>query len=52
MGERRARWGLGYQDKVATARILDILREELRACRLRGDARYPVCAIASTGGNP
>ena len=30
MGERRARWGLGYQDKVATARILDILREELR----------------------
>lgn len=31
MGERRARWGLGYQDKAATIRILDILREELRA---------------------
>jgi hypothetical protein len=30
MGERRARWGLGYQDKVATARILHIIREELR----------------------
>ena len=31
MGERRARWGLGYQDKVATARILDILRDEFRS---------------------
>jgi hypothetical protein len=30
MGERHARWGYGYQDKVATARILDILRHELR----------------------
>jgi hypothetical protein len=30
MGERRARWGYGYQDKVATARILDILKNEIR----------------------
>lgn len=30
MGERRARWGYGYQDKVATDRILRILRDELR----------------------
>ena len=30
MGERRARWGYGYQDKVATERILNILREDLR----------------------
>jgi len=30
MGERRARWGLGYQDKVATARILEILKDEFR----------------------
>jgi hypothetical protein len=30
MGEKRSRWGYGYQDKVATARILDILRTELR----------------------
>lgn len=30
MGERRARWGYGYQDRVATDRILDILRNELR----------------------
>jgi len=29
MGERRARWGYGYQDKVATERILEILRTEL-----------------------
>jgi hypothetical protein len=29
MGERRARWGYGYQDKVATERILEILRNEL-----------------------
>ena len=31
MGERRARWGYGYQDKVATERILDSLRKDLRA---------------------
>ena len=31
MGERRARWGYGYQDKVATERILDFLRNDLRA---------------------
>lgn len=30
MGEKRARWGFGYQDKAATARILAILRDELR----------------------
>lgn len=30
MGERRARWGYGYQDKIATERILNFLREGLR----------------------
>ncbi len=30
MGERRARWGYGYQDKVATERILQFLRKDLR----------------------
>ena len=30
MGERRARWGYGYQDKVATDRILRILKDDLR----------------------
>jgi hypothetical protein len=30
MGERRARWGYGYQDKVATAQILELLRADLR----------------------
>lgn len=30
MGERHARWGYGYQDKVATERILNLLREDLR----------------------
>ena len=30
MGERRARWGLGYQDKIATERILNLLRENLQ----------------------
>jgi hypothetical protein len=30
MGERRARWGYGYQDKVATDRILRILKDNLR----------------------
>ncbi len=30
MGERRARWGLGYQDKVATATVLDLLRADIR----------------------
>ena len=31
MGERRARWGYGYQDKIATERILNLLRESFRA---------------------
>ncbi len=31
IGERRARWGYGYQDKVATDRILRILRDDLRS---------------------
>lgn len=30
MGERRARWGYGYQDKIVTERILNIIRESLR----------------------
>lgn len=30
MGERRARWGYGYQDKIVTERILNLLREDLR----------------------
>ena len=30
MGERRARWGYGYQDKVGTERILNFLRRDLR----------------------
>ena len=30
MGERWARWGLGYQDKAATERILNFLRKDLR----------------------
>ena len=30
LGERWARWGYGYQDKVATERILDSLRTDLR----------------------
>lgn len=30
MGERRARWGYGYQDKVATERTLNSLRRDLR----------------------
>ncbi|MBE9533489.1 MAG: ATP-binding protein, partial [Proteobacteria bacterium] len=30
MGERRARWGYGYQDKIATERILNLLRKNLR----------------------
>lgn len=31
MGERHARWGYGYQDKVATERIFNILRTESRS---------------------
>lgn len=31
MGERRARWGYGYQDKVATERILQILKDDLKS---------------------
>lgn len=31
MGERRARWGLGYQDKVCAERILNTLRDDLRS---------------------
>ena len=30
MGERWARWGFGYQDKVCTERILNCLRTDLR----------------------
>ena len=30
MGERYARWGYGYQDKCATERILEALKDELR----------------------
>jgi len=30
LGERRARWGFGYQDKVATERLLKVLTEELK----------------------
>ena len=30
MGEKWARWGFGYQDKVATERILNSLRKDLR----------------------
>ena len=30
MGERHARWGYGYQDKVATDRVLHFLRKDLR----------------------
>ncbi len=30
MGERRARWGYGYQDRVATAQLLDLLRTDIR----------------------
>jgi hypothetical protein len=30
MGERRARWGYGYQDTVVTDRILRILKDDLR----------------------
>jgi len=38
MGERRARWGYGYQDKVATERILGLLRKDIRdgATRFEG----------------
>lgn len=31
MGERRARWGFGYQDKVATERIFNFLKRDLRS---------------------
>jgi hypothetical protein len=30
MGERRARWGYGYQDRVATGELLDLLRADIR----------------------
>jgi hypothetical protein len=42
MGERRARWGYGYQDKVAIERILNILREELR----QGEAAFEGVRLA------
>jgi hypothetical protein len=42
MGERRARWGYGYQDKVATERILNILREDLR----QGEAAFEGVRLA------
>ena len=35
IGERRARWGYGYQDKVATERILSILKQEIRDGTIR-----------------
>ncbi len=31
MGERRARWGYGYQDKIATERIVNLLRKSVHA---------------------
>lgn len=42
MGERRARWGYGYQDKVATERILSILKEDLRS----GEAAFEGVRLA------
>jgi hypothetical protein len=39
MGERRARWGYGYQDKAATGEVLDALRRDLR----NGAASLRVC---------
>lgn len=42
MGERRARWGYGYQDKVATERILQILKDDLKA----GDAVFEGVRLA------
>ncbi len=42
MGEHRARWGYGYQDKVATQRILQILKDELMA----GDASFQGIRLA------
>jgi hypothetical protein len=42
MGERRARWGYGYQDKVATDRILASLRRDLRD----GDALFEGVRLA------
>jgi hypothetical protein len=42
MGERRARWGYGYQDKVATERILSILKDDLK----QGDAVFEGVRLA------
>jgi len=42
MGERRARWGYGYQDKIATERILNILKKDLRA----GDTAFQGVRLA------
>lgn len=42
MGERRARWGYGYQDKIATERILNILKKDLRA----GDTAFEGVRLA------
>jgi hypothetical protein len=42
MGERRARWGYGYQDKVATERILTILKKDLRS----GEAAFEGVRLA------
>ena len=38
MGERHARWGYGYQDKAATQRIIEVIKNENRrgAPRLEG----------------
>ena len=40
MGERRARWGYGYQDKVATERILEFLRRDLRGGTVLEGVRF------------
>jgi hypothetical protein len=42
MGERRARWGYGYQDKVVTDRILRILKDD----RLGGAAVFEGVRLA------
>lgn len=42
IGERRARWGYGYQDKIATERILNLLRNDLR----NGNANFEGVRLA------
>jgi AAA domain-containing protein len=48
MGERRARWGYGYQDKVATERILNFLRRDLRD----GGAEFEGVRLADLEAGP